>query len=307
MLSEAAQNKLKWFEEVGMKATFDDPQAYEGMVAAAGEKQQSGEPYQMPQGLPEDVSYEHVWTPADTLCIAVNPAEVDSDIVVVYYHGGGFVMDLDWVHLNLCAQLARNLKCRVVAPVYPCMPTATCDDTFAAALDAYRFVLDTYPGSRVVLMGDSAGGNLCITVAALAKEQSLPQPALLVPYSPFIDLMGKTEAACDCPVTDDPLISWYGSRKIAQQWGAPYEAASFPPDPFYANKENLAPQFILVGEREVLKAGIVEFAAQVEAAGSQVRLEVGEGLWHAFLLDSGSGIPEVDRYFDEVLEAIKNC
>ncbi len=306
MLSENAQSKIKWFEEIKMKASFEDSEAYEQLVATARAQQESDEPFTLPQGLPEDVDYERLWTPSGVSCIGVTPREVSSDIVVVYYHGGGFIMELDFVHLCLCALLARRLKCRVIAPIYPCMPTATCDDTYAAALDAYRFVLQSNPDSRVVLMGDSAGGHLCLAVAVLAQEQMLPQPALLVPYSPFIDLVGTTEERVG-HVENDVLIDWYGSRRIAQQWGAPYEPTSFPPDPFYARKSGLAPMFILVGECEVLKAGIVEYASQVEAAGGQVRLEIGEGLWHAFLLNAGCDIPEVDYYLDEVVDAIRNC
>ena len=197
MLSEKAQKKYVFFEESNMKAVFDQPEAFEALVAAAGAAQQSGEPFAVPQDLPEGVECGVVHVSESISFVEVTPEEIDSDVVVIYYHGGGFIMEMGREHLVLCSVLAKGLKCRVIAPFYPCMPTATCDDTFAAALGAYQYVLDTYPGSRVVLMGDSSGG--------------------------------------------------------------------------------------------------------------QVRLEVAEGLWHAFLLDALCDIPEVDLYVDKVLEAIGTC
>lgn len=308
MLSAKAQAKIDWFVEADMKATFDNEDAFREAVESCREKQLSKTSYIMPEGLPQDVSYERRHGALGTECICVSPraGEELSDLVIVYYHGGGFLFDLDFVHLNLCARLVKELNCRVVAPIYPCMPLAHCDETFSGALDAYNMALNQFPGSRFVLMGDSAGGHLCLTVSLMAKEQMLPQPRLMVPFSPFIDLMGTTEEIVG-HVENDPLISWMGSRKIARMWGEPYDPLSFPPDPFYGPKDRLPSLFLLAGSREVLLAGIREYARQVEEAGGDVRLLVAEGLWHAFLLDQGCDIPEVEEALSQVLEAIRSC
>src|SRR6185369_12500584 len=106
---------------------------------------------------------------------ALGPSAEATLPVLVYYHGGGWVIgDLD-THDTLCRQLANQAGCAVVAVDYRMGPEtrfpAAVDDCIAATTwvqrNAGRLKLD---GSRLAVGGDSAGGNLAAVVALAARE-----------------------------------------------------------------------------------------------------------------------------------------
>ena len=155
-------------------------------------------------------------------------------------------------------------------------------------------------------MGDSAGGALAIAISQICAEKDLAQPDLLIPYSPFVDLMGVV-ADREGYKVDDPLLDWYGSREIARLLVEGTENApdAFPPDPFYGPKEGLAPMLVLCGTLEELYPGIREFVKAVSCSGGDIEFIVGEGLHHAYLLNQGEGIPEVEDGMRHVIERLR--
>jgi monoterpene epsilon-lactone hydrolase len=115
--------------------------------------------------------------------------ETDESRLVIYYHGGGFFFGSSRSHRVIATHLARTSGAVVLAadyrlaPEYPA-PTAH-DDAFAV----YKWALaQGYDPASIALTGDSAGGNLALSVAVRAKKEGLPQPGALVLMSPALDL-----------------------------------------------------------------------------------------------------------------------
>ncbi|MGI8680362.1 MAG: alpha/beta hydrolase [Jatrophihabitans sp.] len=124
------------------------------------------------------------------------PNGADSTVpTIVYFHGGGYVIgDLD-THENVCRQLCRDVDAVVISVDYPLAP----EHPFPAAVDScYAAVtwvaehIDDYGGdaNRLVVGGDSAGGNLAAVCAQLARADGPPLAAQLLVY-PAVDLLGE--------------------------------------------------------------------------------------------------------------------
>lgn len=117
--------------------------------------------------------------------------------LLLYFHGGGFVLgDLD-THDSLCRLICRDGGVQVISVGYRLAPEhkapAATDDAYAA----YRWALDHAAGlgaNRIVVGGDSAGGNLATVVAQQARDSELPLPALQLLLYPVTDVSSETRS-----------------------------------------------------------------------------------------------------------------
>ncbi len=117
--------------------------------------------------------------------------------LLLFFHGGGFVIgDLD-THDSLCRLICRDGGIQVVSVDYRLAPEhkapAAVDDAYAA----YQWALDHAAGlgaTRIVVGGDSAGGNLAAVVAQQARDSELPLPALQLLLYPVTDFSSETRS-----------------------------------------------------------------------------------------------------------------
>lgn len=109
--------------------------------------------------------------------------------VILYLHGGAYISGSPRTHRPLTAELARQSGARVLALDYRQAPQHEFPAWMDDAVGAYRQLLDEgYPPSRIVIAGDSAGGNLTLVTLLRLRELQLPLPAGAVCLSPWTDL-----------------------------------------------------------------------------------------------------------------------
>lgn len=117
--------------------------------------------------------------------------------LLLYFHGGGFVIgDLD-THDNLCRLICRDGGIQVVSVDYRLAPEHKAPAAFDDAYAAYRWALDHASGlgaTRIVIGGDSAGGNLAAVVTQQARDSELPLPALQLLLYPATDWSSDTRS-----------------------------------------------------------------------------------------------------------------
>ncbi|MFZ6049604.1 alpha/beta hydrolase [Pseudomonas sp. CR3202] len=236
----------------------------------------------------------------DTGCLAGRPCEWHrpqggSHVVLLYLHGGAFITGSPATHRAITASLAKRAGVAVCALDYRLAP----EHPFPAARDdavtAYRELLEAgFPASRIVIGGDSAGGNLTLLTALEIKRQKLPRPAGLICFSPVTDLSGT---AHHCPPAGDPLIhpAWV-DQAMTLYCPSGLDRRDPALSPLFADLAGLAPMLVQVAEDEVLRDDSLRLATRVRAAGGWVRLERYPGLWHVFQTHTG-----VLRTADEAL------
>ncbi|MDH4560954.1 alpha/beta hydrolase [Pseudomonas sp. BN411] len=218
-----------------------------------------------------------------------------SHVVLLYLHGGAFITGSPATHRAITASLARRAGVAVCALDYRLAPEHRFPAAREDAVAAYRELLEAgYPASRIVIGGDSAGGNLTLLSALEIRHQGLPQPAGLVCFSPVTDLSGTAQHN---PPAGDPLIhpAWV---EQAMDLYCPPELDRRDPalSPLFADLSGLSPMLVQVAEDEVLRDDSLRLAERVRAVGGWVRLERYPGLWHVFQAHTG-----VLRRADEAL------
>ena len=206
--------------------------------------------------------------------------------VLVYYHGGGWVVgDLE-THDPLCRFLAREADVAVLAVDYRLAPEhpfpAAVDDALAAFRWAARETraLGADP-ARVGVAGDSAGGNLAAVVAQLARGDAT-SPALQVLAYPVTDLSRKRPSYrlfADGFFLTEREMDWYRGHYLPDEKAARDPRAS----PLLApDLRGVAPAIVLTAGFDVLRDEGEAYARRLAEAGVQVRHRRHAGLIHGF-------------------------
>jgi monoterpene epsilon-lactone hydrolase len=249
---------------------------------------------------------EHV--ASDVTCEPVNaggvPAEwiaapgAVQDRVILYLHGGGYVIGSINTHRAMIARIARASNARALAIDYRLAP----EHPFPAAVDdataAYKWLLaEGYEHGKIVIAGDSAGGGLTLAALVALRDSGVPMPAGAVPISPWTDLEGTGESVRS-RAAKDPMVTQSNLAESAKQ----YYGARDPTDPLvsplHANFRGLPPMLIHVGDAEILLDDSTRVAERAKAAGVKVELEVWDDMihvWHVFAKLLPEGQQAIDK------------
>ncbi|HET7735262.1 MAG TPA: alpha/beta hydrolase [Nocardioidaceae bacterium] len=206
----------------------------------------------------------------------------DEGRVILYLHGGGFVVCGPDTHKGLVSGLCKTSQSSALLIDYRLAPEhpfpAAADD----ALTAYQMLLSRgYSPSNITLGGDSAGGHLVTRLLADLDERGLPMPAGAVLFSPFLDLTAKRAQQQD-KVRRDPFIP----PKAAVWAGKKYAGKLSPGDSHLdvqsKDKRRWPPVLIQVGDTECLLPDSERLARALTRAGVPVTLQVWRGQVHVF-------------------------
>jgi acetyl esterase/lipase len=223
--------------------------------------------------------------------------------VVVYLHGGALVVGGRFLHRRLMSRIADRTRSSLVAVGYRQLPKHSVRVSIADGLDAYRYVLDSgVPASKIVIMGDSAGGYLTFQVALAAEAEGLPMPAGLVAMSPLIDFDGTAKVAAASAETCSvfPSNCFDGLSEVvlraARRAG---EAHALPDAPSRAALHGLPPSLIQASTAEMVHPDAESMAAALVKAGVHCELQVWDHQVHVFQAAAGF-LPEADEAIEEI-------
>ncbi len=204
--------------------------------------------------------------------------------VLLFFHGGGYRVGSITSHQGYGSHLASLIPARVLLIDYRLAP----ENPFPAAVDdclaAYRWLLDTnVDPSRIVFIGDSAGGGLVGAALLGARRHEWPLPAAGVYLSPWVDLTNSSASHTERDELD--VMFSHDDATTAADW---YLNGHDPRDPLaspiFGNwaGAGMPPMLVHAGDHEVLLDDAVGFASELEAAGVEVDHRIWPGMIHDF-------------------------
>lgn len=237
---------------------------------------------------PAEVSYEEV-NAGGVPSLWIKPQNARTDRVILYFHGGGFVVSNIDTHRKMVGHLAKASKMLALLIDYRLAP----EHAFPAAMDdasaAYKWLQQQgFKGKQIVTMGDSAGGNMAVTAALKARLDGMEGPVAAVSLSPWFDLeAGKsTSGSMKTNETKDKLVHGSTLDFMAQT----YLQGASPKDPmasplYSEDLKGLPPVYIAVSKDETLYDDSVKFAELARKAGVEIEMEevVGQQHVHEFM------------------------
>ncbi|HSP98250.1 MAG TPA: alpha/beta hydrolase [Candidatus Dormibacteraeota bacterium] len=208
--------------------------------------------------------------------------------LLVYFHGGGWVLGSLGTHDGICRSLAAGAGCVVVSVDYRLAPEhrypAAADDCYAAtqwcAAHAAELGADA---ARIAIGGDSAGGNLTAVVAQMARDRGGPRLVFQLLIYPVTDVARDTASYRDNAdgylLTADDM-AWFWNHYLGD---APARGAEPYASPAHATSlAGLPPALVITAEFDPLRDEGEAYGAALERAGVAAKVTRYDGLIHGF-------------------------
>ena len=202
--------------------------------------------------------------------------------VVVYFHGGVYVMGDAFLAADLASQVGRRTDARVISVDYRLAPEHPYPAAVDDALAAYEALLhDGIAPSDIAFAGESAGGGLAIATLVNARNHGLPLPAAALVMSPYVDLtLAGTTMESRREV--DPLLSREALQARVPDYTSGQDAALGLISPVFADLSGLPALIIQAGTHEVLLDDALRLAQQAARADVAVTLDITPHVPHVF-------------------------
>ena len=260
----------------GPKMSEVPPEAARGMMIAMGK---IGD---VPRGEIAKVEDRTIPGPAGDIPIRVydNRPDRAAGPVMVFYHGGDFVIGGLETHDPYCAEAARILDMPVIAIDYRLAP----EHPFPAAPDdceaATRWIADNFPCTGLVLSGDSAGGNLTIVTAMTLRDKPASKPVIAIhPIYPAVSTHNDWQSYRDFKeghLLTEESMTWFGEQ---YRWVEDdYRSA-----PLNFPAEGLPPTLLITAGLDPLRDQGRAYAAKLIEAGVPTTYREARGTIHNYI------------------------
>lgn len=206
---------------------------------------------------------------------------------IVFFHGGGFMLKASHAHYQIAKSYAEKMPCRVVytdyrlAPKYQFpIPAEDCYQTYLWTLSNAKMLnIDL---DKIIIAGDSAGGNLALAVTLMARDRKVHTPNAVMLIYPVTDRRMVTESMkkyTDTPIWNANLSKMMWKAYLGNQqpekieYASPIEAESF---------ENFPPAYIEVAEFDALHDDGVLLYDKLQNQKIEAKLYEISGACHGF-------------------------
>lgn len=199
--------------------------------------------------------------------------------LVLYFHGGGYVIGSAGTHRGLTGHLAKASDCTVVVPDYRLAPEHPYPAALNDAIAVYQALLDDgHAPGNIALAGDSAGGGLAVAVAMKLRDDGKPLPGSLTVFSPWTDLTQSALASPDI----EPVLQKNWVEQNARLYCGQHSRTMPYISPVYGDLSELPPLLIQVGSQEILLNDSIRLSDRARAQDVEATLEIYNSLWHVF-------------------------
>ncbi|SDW31549.1 alpha/beta hydrolase [Roseicitreum antarcticum] len=226
------------------------------------------------------------------------------DPIVLYFHGGGYIMGSPRTHAALARYIGRKSEAVVCLPAYRLAPEHPFPAAFEDAVLVWEALMarGIHP-SQIVLGGDSAGGGLALALLGHLCAHDRPRPAGLFAFSPFTDLTYQSPSLVE-NAGRDILLPPQRLQRLSQrilQGGDPADPRI---SPFFASFHGAPPVFIQAARTEILRDDALRMADRLRAFDVDVRCDIWGNLPHVWQFFHG-WLPEARAALREVAGFIR--
>lgn len=226
--------------------------------------------------------------------------------VILYLHGGAFVMRMPVVHSNMVSQFCHALDASAFIPWYRLAP----EHRFPAApedcVTAYKYLLESgYSPSDIIVMGDSAGANLCLALMHLLRDQGIALPQAVVALSPITDF-AQISASWRQRTWADPMYRVQAFVNPVEHYLRDLDDLTSPyASPYYGDLTGFPPTLLIVGGIEALMDDSVGYVRKAIEQNVNAKVQIWEGMAHVFTLmdflpETALAIAEIRKWLTQL-------
>ena len=201
---------------------------------------------------------------------------------IIYFHGGAFINQPLPQHFNLVDSIAQLTESTIIFPCYSRLPDSN-EVHCLTQLNSYieKFI-EEKPNNRLILMGDSAGGWLALSIATFLRNQHKKTPEQLILFSPWCDLsMSDVNENLE---KKDPILSHEGLRQIGIMWKKDSLESVQHGYRMDDSLKDIGDIHIYVGSHEILLTQTQALKDKAQSQGVNLNLKVVKMMSHDFIL-----------------------
>lgn len=202
--------------------------------------------------------------------------------VILYCHGGGYSTGSSLYARTLTGKLAMSTSMDVLSFDYRLAPENPYPAATQDAMRVWNFLMLLGYGARdIILAGDSAGGNLALSLTLKLKEEKRLLPRGLVLMSPWTDLTSSGKSH-NTKAEIDPVLDAEYLADMIRNYASEQNLKDPLISPLFGSFEGFPPTYIQVGGNEILMDDSVMLYKKLLKANVSVKLDIFKGMWHVF-------------------------
>ena len=225
------------------------------------------------------------------------------DRVMIFIHGGGWIVNSRKAQVKLQADVADSLGVKLASIEYRLAPEHPYPAAVNDIVAAYEGIIKEYGAENTGLFGTSAGGGLTLATLLRLKADGLPLPAASALLSPGADMTASGFMYRNVGLRD-PILPPYGTYTAMQAYVGKADPMDPLVSPVFGDFTGMTPMFLLAGTAEIIGSDAIRVAARARNQGVDVTLLVSDGMWHV-PIGNGSGVPELQLAYDEMIKFFK--
>lgn len=211
-----------------------------------------------------------------------NKGDRNTDELLLYLHGGCFVLGSIQSHQAMVSHLSENLMLPVLFVEYSLAPEKPFPAAITDITKVYHHLLSRYPEINIVLMGDSAGAGLAISLLSKINKLNIHAPKYLIMLSPWIDLTCNNQSLI-ANAAIDPILTKQQLEKFVSLYvnDKPVSVAN-PIETMYGA---VPPTLIIVGSNEILLDDSKLICKKISEQQTKVKLSIYDNQNHVWILE----------------------
>lgn len=212
------------------------------------------------------------------------PQDNTSNDIIFYCHGGGYMTGSCLYARGITTKLSKYTSCNVFCFDYRLTPEHPFPAAIEDALTAWNYILSKgFNPDNIIIAGDSAGGNLALTLTMHLRDTHCCLPKCLILFSPWTDLTASGESFIT-KAELDPVLNAAYIDKVTKYYLSGHNPECPYISPLFGNFISFPPVYIHVGENEILQDDSTRLYHALLSANIYSKLDIYPGMWHVFQL-----------------------
>lgn len=258
----------------------------------------------IPECIEEDLDFS-------TFKVGVNPVlhvkhKAPAEQVCIYLIGGGMLKYPKKDEVKEQIKLARLTGRDMVLPYYPLVPDNSILDVYEMLYQLYKKLIQEYEHENIAIAGGSSGGNLALGLISYINEkgEGIPMPGKIYAASPGTMIYTEEEKR-KAKILDgrDLIMSTIALENIQAGMENGREVPEYMRYLQRGDYTGLKEAYLIFGGDEVFSAAADTIAEQMRKFGVDVRLEIGEGMYHMYSMMPL--VPEAKKAYQDMIEYLK--
>lgn len=202
--------------------------------------------------------------------------------VILYCHGGGYSTGSSVYARTLTTKLAESTSMDVLCFDYRLAPEHPYPAAAQDAMEVWNYLMLLGYGARdIIVAGDSAGGNLALSLVLKLKEEKRLLPRGLVLLSPWTDLTSSGKSH-ESRLELDPVLNEAYLERMIQNYAAGEDLKNPFISPLFGDFAGFPPTYIQAGDNEILLSDSVALHKKMVKENVSVKIDVYKRMWHVF-------------------------